>query len=151
VMRQVAHSSVPMAALMHSGLCPVHRGFIAIGRSPRADGAGPFAIPNPNEGAPDPSHLGIGDSPDLTKPVTEKRYFRSVPANALQSFNLPPSVSEPMIAMHSSISLSQRQRAQAAVRVSLHFFEQTFVPVSATLAIIHLPSTRTRLNRSVPQ
>jgi hypothetical protein len=82
VMRQVAHSSVPMAALMHSGLCPVHRGFIAIGRSPRADGAGPFAIPNPNEGAPDPSHLGIGDSPDLTKPVTEKRYFRSVPANA---------------------------------------------------------------------
>jgi hypothetical protein len=72
VMRQVAHSSVPMAALMHSGLCPVHRGFIAIGRSPRADGAGPFAIPNPNEGAPDPSHLGIGDSPDLTKTRNRK-------------------------------------------------------------------------------
>ena len=33
----------------------------------------------------------------------------------------------------------------------LHFAEQIFVPVSATLAIIHLPSTRTRLNRSVPQ
>lgn len=35
-MRQVAHSSVPTSALMHSGPCPVHRGFIAMsGRSLR--------------------------------------------------------------------------------------------------------------------
>ena len=33
----------------------------------------------------------------------------------------------------------------------LHFAEQFLVPVSATVAIIHFPSTRTRLNRSVPQ
>jgi hypothetical protein len=32
-----------------------------------------------------------------------------------------------------------------------YFPEQSFLPVSATLAISHCPSTRTRLNRSVPQ
>ena len=39
----------------------------------------------------------------------------------------------------------------ATVRPGTYFVEQVFVPVSATLAIIHFPSTRTMSNKSVPQ
>lgn len=39
----------------------------------------------------------------------------------------------------------------AAASERTHFAKQVFLPVSATLAIIHFPSTRTRSNRSVPQ
>ena len=64
------------------------------------------------------------------------------------------------IARHGSVTAAAQALNYAQPSISHHmarlesdgeFAEQLFVPVSATLAITHLPSTRTILNRSVPQ